>query len=79
MLAMNYRGKTTHKIVVFVTHDIDEALMLGTKVVVMTNRPSRIAKVLRPSFTVQAGADNTDEIKALPEFIEMRKEIHHSM
>lgn len=71
--------KTTHKIVVFVTHDIDEALMLGTKVVVMTSRPGRIAKVLNPSFTVQAGADNTDEIKALPEFIEMRKEIYRSM
>jgi taurine transport system ATP-binding protein len=71
--------KTTRKTVVFVTHDIDEALLLGTKVVVMTSRPGRIARVLHPSFTVQAGADNTDEIKALPEFIEMRKEIHHSM
>jgi len=71
--------ETTHKTVVFVTHDIDEALMLGTKVVVMTSRPGRIAKVLSPSFTIQAGADNTAEIKALPEFIEMRKEIHRSM
>lgn len=71
--------KTTHKIVVFITHDIDEALMLGTKVVVMTSRPGRIAKVLNPSFTLQAGADNTDEIKALPEFIQVRKEIHRSL
>lgn len=53
--------------------------MLGTKVVVMTSRPGRIANVLNTSFTVQADADNTDEIKALPEFIEVRKEIHRSM
>jgi taurine transport system ATP-binding protein len=40
--------KTMHKTVVFVTHDIDEALMLGTKVVVMTSRPGRVSKVLNP-------------------------------
>ncbi|HZG63684.1 MAG TPA: ABC transporter ATP-binding protein [Rubrobacteraceae bacterium] len=71
--------KTMHKTVVFVTHDIDEALMLGTKVVVMTNRPGRVSKVLNPSFTIQADANNADEVKGLPEFAEMRREIHLSM
>ncbi len=71
--------RTMHKTVVFVTHDIDEALMLGTKVVVMTSRPGRISKVLSPSFTVQADANSADEIKGLPEFVEMRREIHLSM
>ncbi len=71
--------RTTHKTVVFVTHDIDEALMLGTKVVVMTSRPGRVSRVLNPSFTVRADANNTDELKGLPEFAEMRREIHRSM
>jgi len=71
--------KTMHKTVVFVTHDIDEALILGTKVAVMTNRPGRIAKVFYPSFTVQVDVDNTQEIRSLPEFTKMRQEIHRSM
>ncbi len=71
--------KTMHKTVVFVTHDIDEALILGTKVAVMTNRPGRIAKVFYPSFTVQVDVNNTQEIRSLPEFTKMRQEIHRSM
>jgi NitT/TauT family transport system ATP-binding protein len=33
----------THKTVLFVTHNIDEAVYLGERVVVMADRPSRIA------------------------------------
>jgi NitT/TauT family transport system ATP-binding protein len=36
----------THKTVLFVTHAIDEAILLGDEVVVMTARPGRIKEVL---------------------------------
>ena len=71
--------KESQKTVVFVTHDIDEALLLGTKVVVMTSRPGRVSKVLTPDFTSRADANDTDEIKGLPEFVRMRQEIHAAM
>ena len=33
--------------IVFVTHDIDEAVVLGTRVVVMTPRPGRVGRILQ--------------------------------
>ncbi len=36
----------THKTVVFVTHAIEEAILLGDEVIVMTARPGRIKEVL---------------------------------
>jgi NitT/TauT family transport system ATP-binding protein len=36
----------THKTVLFVTHAIDEAILLGDEVVVMTSRPGRIKEVI---------------------------------
>ena len=36
----------THKTVIFVTHAIEEAILLGDEVVVMSARPGRIKEVL---------------------------------
>jgi NitT/TauT family transport system ATP-binding protein len=37
----------THKTVIFVTHAIDEAILLGDEVMVMTARPGRVKEILR--------------------------------
>jgi NitT/TauT family transport system ATP-binding protein len=58
--------------VVLVTHDIDEAVYLGDRVVVMSSRPTVVVDVLdvdlpRPRSQV--------ETKSLPRFAELRTEV----
>jgi NitT/TauT family transport system ATP-binding protein len=60
--------KTT---VVFVTHDVEEALYLGQRVVVMAPRPGRIDSVIEVPF----GARRDQELKLSPEFIGLKRRI----
>lgn len=60
--------KTT---VVFITHDIDEAIMLGTKIYVMSRRPGRIEAV----FAVDIECERGHEMLANAEFLTLKKQI----
>ncbi len=57
---------TTHKTVIFVTHNINEAVFLSDRVVVMTPRPGRIAKVL----DIRLPRPRAREAMKLPAFAE---------
>ena len=57
--------------VMFITHDIDEALLLADVVYVMTARPGRIKQVL----TVNLPRPRTVDVTSLPLFNEMKKQI----
>jgi NitT/TauT family transport system ATP-binding protein len=54
----------THKTVLFVTHAIEEAILLGDEVVVMTARPGRIKEVI----PVELPRPRSLEIINTPEF-----------
>lgn len=49
----------------FVTHAIDEALIVADRVVVMSSRPGRIITDLTPDF---AGGRRADQVRTLPAF-----------
>ncbi len=59
------------KTVIFVTHDIEEALYLGDRIVVMRARPSRITRILEVPF----GRPRTDELRGAPEMGHLKQEI----
>ena len=42
----NGSGSKTGKTVVFVTHDIDEALQLADRTVVLSNKPTRVLDIV---------------------------------
>ncbi len=60
--------KTT---VVFVTHDVEEALYLGQRVVVMAPRPGRIDSIVDVPF----GTGREQDLKLAPEFNELKRQI----
>lgn len=67
--------KSNKKTIFFITHDLEEALFLGDRVVVMTPRPGKIATVV----TVNFGTDRHSTLRTEPEFIEKRKQLREFM
>ncbi|GGN69179.1 ABC transporter ATP-binding protein [Actinoplanes lobatus] len=63
--------------VVFITHDVDEAVFLANRVVVMAARPGRIAEVV----DVGLPYPRTEELRLSPEFTALRHRVwsavHH--
>jgi NitT/TauT family transport system ATP-binding protein len=59
------------KTVVFVTHDVREAVLLADRVAVMTARPGRIKKIVETDFD----RSNLDELSKSPAFVERVDEI----
>lgn len=62
----------TGKTIVFITHGIDEAVVLGQRVAIMTTRPGRIKRIVDIPESLRAG---TDDVRSLPFFGELRHEI----
>jgi NitT/TauT family transport system ATP-binding protein len=60
--------KTT---VVFVTHDVEEAIYLGRRVVVMAPRPGRVDSI----YTVDLPEKRNQDMKLSPRFLQQKKEI----
>ncbi len=65
----------TQKTIVFVTHNISEAIFLGDRVVVMTPRPGRLARI----FDIDFPRPRTIEMTFQPEFIELIQEIKRAV
>ena len=66
----------TGKQIPFITHSIEEALLLGTTIVVMSPRPGRIVVRFDVDFVRDfASAGEIGPIVSQPHFVELREEI----
>lgn len=63
--------QAVRRTVLFVTHSIEEAIVLGDRVIVMSARPGKILADVRPPFPRPRSA----EVRALPEFASFRAEL----
>ena len=59
----------------FITHDVDEALALGTRIVVMSSRPGRLLAEFDVDFTHTLFADKERKIKHEDEYFRVKDEI----
>ncbi len=57
--------------IVFVTHDVDEAIYLGQRIVLMAPRPGRIDTI----YDVPLPSERHQDMKLAPEFLALKKEI----
>jgi NitT/TauT family transport system ATP-binding protein len=64
--------EATRKTIVFITHGIDEAVVLGQRVAVMTSRPGTIKEVIEVPFQARS---SEEDLRSSPDFSRLRHQI----
>jgi len=63
------------KTIFFITHDLEEAIFLGDRVILMSPRPGRIAAEYHPALP----AKRDMSLKTSPEFVRLAKELREAL
>ncbi|WP_068314329.1 ABC transporter ATP-binding protein [Polycladidibacter hongkongensis] len=61
--------------IMFITHDVDEAVYMANRVIVMASRPGRLKEII----PVNLPYPRTEDIRLSPEFAEIRNRVWHAV
>lgn len=64
-------SRETKNTILFITHDIDEAILLADRIYVMSRRPGTIREILE----VNMNGERSHEMLVTPEFLQMKRKI----
>ncbi len=63
------------KTIFFITHDVEEALLLASRVIVMSKHPGRVIEDISVNFSRQIAEEGTTDIKFTNEFYKYREKL----
>lgn len=65
----------TGKTIFFITHDVEEALLLASRVIVLSRHPGKVIEDIQVNFSRQIVEENAADIKFTPEFYKYREKL----
>lgn len=65
----------TGKTIFFITHDVEEALLLASRVIVLSRHPGKVIEDIQVNFSRQIVEENATDIKFTPEFYKYREKL----
>ena len=71
-------GRKTGKAVIFVTHDIDESIYLGDKIIILSSRPGTVQEIVNVDLP-KPRRESKAEIIESPVFINLKKKLWKAM
>ena len=69
----------TRKTIFFITHDVEEALLLATRIIIMHASPGRIVRDIANPFANRSSNESPSQLRLSKEFVEMREQLINSI